>query len=92
MEALRKMTLLPARRLEDFVPQMRDRGRIRPGAFADLTVFDPARILDRATYEDSPQPSTGIDHVLVAGEFVVRDAALVEGATPGRAIRAPAPR
>ncbi|MFN2563661.1 MAG: amidohydrolase family protein [Gemmatimonadaceae bacterium] len=92
MEAVRKMTLLPARRLERAVPAMRDKGRVRVGADADLTVFDPDRVIDRATYERPREYSEGIVHVLVNGAFVVRDAALVDGASPGRPIRRPAAR
>ncbi len=88
-EAIRKMTLEPARRLEGRVPSMRNKGRIREGADADLTVFDPMRIIDRATFEQPAQFSEGIAHVLVEGQFVVRGGRLDEAAAPGRAIRAP---
>lgn len=88
MTALRKMTLLPARRLEGFAPGFRDKGRVRPGADADLTLFDPARVIDRASFEDPFQPSAGIVHVLVAGVFVVRDEANLPGVAPGRGLRA----
>ena len=56
------------------------------GSDADLTIFDPERIIDRATYEAPDQYSEGIAHVLVGGEFVVRDAVLLEDAAPGRPI------
>lgn len=92
MEALRKMTLLPAQRLEASVPQMREKGRIRPGADADITVFDPEIVLDRATFAEPAQPSAGIAHVLVGGSFIVRDGAFQEGTYPGRAIRRSATR
>ncbi|MGH0031019.1 MAG: amidohydrolase family protein [Myxococcota bacterium] len=85
--AVSKLANLPAERLEGFVPAMKRKGRIRLGADADLTVFDPATVVDRATFEDSHQPSAGIPFVLVEGPFVVRDGALVEGALPGRGIR-----
>jgi dihydroorotase len=88
MDALAKMTLLPARRLESFVPDMQRKGRLRVGADADTTVFDPTTVIDLATYENSHQPSAGIPHVLVEGAFVVRDGELVAGAAPGRALRA----
>ena len=87
MDALRKMTLLPARRLEAIVPEMARKGRVQVGSDADLTIFDPERIIDRATYDAPDQYSAGIAHVLVAGTFVVRDGALVEGAQPGRPVR-----
>jgi dihydroorotase len=86
MTALRKMTLLPARRLEGIAPQMRSKGRVKVGADADLVVFDPDTIRDRATYTDSMQFSEGIAHVLVGGTFVLRDGELVEGVTPGQPI------
>lgn len=92
MEAIRKMTLLPAQRLEASVPQMRNKGRIKVGADADLTIFDPARVIDRATFAEPAVPSAGIVHVVVNGTFVVRDEALVAGAVPGVAIRRPVKR
>jgi dihydroorotase len=87
IEALRKMSLLPARRLEDSVPEMRNKGRIRVGADADLAIFDADRVIDRATFEEPAQFSEGFVHVLVSGVFVVRDSQLVEGVTPGQPIR-----
>lgn len=86
MEALAKMTILPARRLEGAAPAMARKGRVQEGADADLTLFDPETVIDRATYEDPTRPSDGIAHVLVEGTFVVRDGAFVEGVAPGRAI------
>ncbi len=88
MDAVRKMTLMPARRLEARAPAMRNKGRIRVGADADLTVFDAARVGDRSTFEKPALPSAGIVHVLVNGMAVVRDGRLVEGVHPGRAVRA----
>ena len=87
MDAVRKMTLLPAQRLEAMSSQMRKRGRVRTGAVADVTVFDPETVLDQATYTEGDRPSEGIEHVLVSGVFVVRDGELVEGVNPGVAIR-----
>ncbi len=88
MQALSKMTLLPARRLENFAPLFRKKGRVQVGADADLTVFDPGTVVDRSSYEKADVPSRGIEHVLVAGTFVVRDTKLVEGVFPGQALRA----
>lgn len=80
------MTLMPARRLENAVPQMKKKGRVQVGADADLTIFDPATITDKATYEDPDQPSEGIMHVLVGGTFIVRDSEPVPDALPGQPI------
>ena len=87
MDAVRKMTLLPARRLERVDPNMKRKGRVQAGADADLVVFNPATVIDRATFEKPAQYSEGIVHVLVNGTFVVRNASLVAGVAPGRAVR-----
>ena len=89
MDGLRKMTLMPAQRLERRVPMMKNKGRIRIGADADLTIFDPERIIDRSTYEEPAKYSEGIKYVLVNGALVVKDGQLQSGISPGRAIRAP---
>ena len=60
MEALRKMSLEPARRLERHTPDMTKKGRVRVGADADLTIFNPTTVIDRATYENAGIPSAGI--------------------------------
>jgi N-acyl-D-aspartate/D-glutamate deacylase len=87
MDAIRKMSLLPAQRLEKAVPAMRGKGRIKVGADADITIFDPATVIDRATFEQPALYSEGIRHVLVGGVFVVRDDKIVDGAKPGKAVR-----
>jgi N-acyl-D-aspartate/D-glutamate deacylase len=89
MTALRKMTLMPAQRLEKRAPAFKDKGRIRIGADADITIFDPAHVIDKATYDEPLQYSEGIPFVLVNGILVVKDGQLVEGVRPGRAARAP---
>jgi N-acyl-D-aspartate/D-glutamate deacylase len=88
MDALAKMTLGPARVLEGWAPAFLSKGRVQIGADADLTVFDPERVADHATFADPYRPSTGIDHVIVAGSFVLRDGTLLEGTTPGRRLLA----
>ena len=80
-EAVRRMTSAVAARIG-----VTDRGLVRPGMFADLAVFDPATIADRATYERPHQLAVGVQHVLVNGTEVWRDGAAT-GATPGRALR-----
>jgi dihydroorotase len=88
MEALRRMTLEPARRLEKRTPAMATKGRLKAGADADVTVFDPATVIDRATYENAAIPSAGIPYVIVGGQVVV-DRGEVTQARPGTAVRAP---
>jgi dihydroorotase len=87
MDAVRKMTLLPAKRLERVDADMKHKGRVQPGADADLVVFDPAKVIDRATFEKPAQYSDGIVHVLVNGTFVVRGSNLVPGVAPGKPVR-----
>lgn len=83
--AVKKMTLLPVQRLEPGAPALKKKGRLSPGMDADITVFDPATVLDRATFQNAKQYSRGIAHVLVGGEVVVRDGKLQkETGGPGR--------
>jgi cytosine/adenosine deaminase-related metal-dependent hydrolase len=89
MDAIRKMTLMPARRLEARVPAMKDKGRIRSGADADVTIFDAAQVIDRSTYREPGTPPVGIQHVIVNGVPVVVKGQVVEGIAPGLAVRAP---
>ena len=88
-EAIRKMALLPAQRLEKIAPQFRGKGRIRVGADADIAVFDAATVIDKATYQAPAEAAVGFKHVLVNGVSVVKDGAVVSGVFPGRAARAP---
>ena len=80
-EGIRKMTSFPALKYG-----LADRGILRPGMAADVVVFDPARLKDRATYENPRRHPEGFEHVIVNGEFVVRDGQHT-GATPGRALK-----
>jgi N-acyl-D-aspartate/D-glutamate deacylase len=89
MEALTKMTLMPAQRLERRVPSMKNKGRIRAGADADLTIFDPQTITDRSTFQEPAQYSEGIRFVIVNGVLIVKDGQLQPGLNPGRPVRAP---
>ncbi|HET9597111.1 MAG TPA: amidohydrolase family protein [Anaeromyxobacteraceae bacterium] len=89
MEALRKMTFLPAQRLEQRAPAFRLKGRLRVGADADVTVFNAQAVLDRATYEHPSLASSGIRFVFVSGVAVVDDGSVVTRSFPGRPVRAP---
>lgn len=86
MDALKKITLMPAQRLENVSAQMKRKGRIQEGSDADITIFDPAHIIDTAGFEGELTYSEGVEFVLVNGQFVVRDGSLVEGARPGQPI------
>ncbi len=92
MTALRKITLMPAQRLEQRVPAMKYKGRIKVGVDADLTLFDPESIKDTATFLEPEKMSSGIPFVIVGGTVVVRDSEIVEEARPGKAIRASLPQ
>lgn len=87
MDALAKMTILPARRLERKSEGMRRKGRLSPGADADITIFDLSAISDRATVEHPEYASEGIHYVLVHGQVVKDPAGLRRGIRPGRPIR-----
>ena len=89
MDAVAKMTLMPARRLEGVAPAFKQKGRLRVGADADIAIFDAATVRERSTFAQPAVPSEGFRHVLVHGEAVVRDGAVVDGAYPGRAARGP---
>jgi N-acyl-D-aspartate/D-glutamate deacylase len=85
MDAIRKMTLMPAQRLERATAAAVRKGRLQVGADADVAVFDLATVADRATYASPVLPAVGFKHVLVNGTPVVRDGQLLE-VTPGRPI------
>ncbi|MGP3928885.1 amidohydrolase family protein [Nonomuraea sp. KM88] len=87
IEAVRRCTLQPAAVLSSVAPQFRRKGRVQAGADADLVVFDLDGVSDRSTYAEPGRPSTGVDHLLVGGEFVVRDGELLPDAMPGKAVK-----
>ncbi|MBM3767318.1 MAG: amidohydrolase family protein [Acidobacteria bacterium] len=87
MEAIRRMTLLPAQRLEPLAPQMKNKGRIKVGADADITVFDAATVRDTGTYQTGPKFAEGIPHVIVNGVVVVENGKTVPNVFPGTAVR-----
>jgi dihydroorotase len=87
MDALRKITLLPAQRVERAMPRMKRKGRLQVGSDADITVFDPATIRERATYKEPHLPSQGIRYVLVNGTLVLDNGEVAEGAAPGQWLR-----
>ena len=86
MDAVAKMTLLPARVLETTARLLPVRAGVQVGADADLTVFDLDNIQDNATFQNPYQASTGIAHVIVNGEFALRDGEVVEDSYPGQRI------
>jgi hypothetical protein len=92
MEALRKMSLMPAQMLERSTPAARQKGRLREGADADIAVFDAGTISDRSTYEKPMEPSVGMRFLLVQGIVVVEDGKIVPGVFPGRALLGPGRR
>lgn len=85
-EAIEKMTLMPAKRLEGISPMMRFKGRIQVGADADITIFNPNTIADQASFENGLKFSAGIQYVLVNGTFVLKNGKTQNGVFPGQAI------
>lgn len=89
MEALRKMTLMPAQMLERSTAAGRLKGRVQEGADADLVVFDPQTISDRSTFQNPMEPSVGVHYLLVGGTVLIDDGKMVENVFPGKAILGP---
>jgi N-acyl-D-aspartate/D-glutamate deacylase len=92
MDALRKMTLMPAQMLERSTPAARQKGRLQEGADADIVVFDDATISDRATFEKPMEPSVGVRYLVVGGTVVVNEGKIVPDVFPGRALLGPGRR
>jgi N-acyl-D-aspartate/D-glutamate deacylase len=85
MTALKKMTIMPANRLEKIAPMMRLKGRLQVGADADITVFDPKTIIDKADFKGLKY-SEGVKYVLINGVMVVENQAIIKNVFPGKAI------
>ena len=85
-EAISKMTIMPARRLENRSPSFLKKGRVKVGADADLAVFNPDTVIDQSTYTDPTKPPIGMNHVIVNGIPVVANGQLEPGAYPGKGI------
>ena len=86
MDALRKMSLMPAEMLERSTPDARRKGRLQEGADADIVVFDAATISDRSTFEKPMEPSVGVRYLVVGGTLVVDEGRIVPEVFPGRAL------
>jgi N-acyl-D-aspartate/D-glutamate deacylase len=86
MDAIRKMSLMPAQMLERSTPSARLKGRLQEGADADVVVFDPLTVSDRSTYQHPMEASIGVEYLIVGGVMVVDRGKLVEGIFPGKAI------
>lgn len=86
MTGIEKMTLLPAKRLEGIAPMMRFKGRIQVGADADIIIFNPDTIIDKATFEKGLEFSAGIEYVMVNGSFILKNGKTVAGAFPGQPV------
>ena len=89
MEALRKMTLMPAQMLERSTPAAHKKGRMQEGADADIVVFDPQTISDRSTFEKPMEPSVGVHELLVGGVLLIDQQKMVSNVYPGNAILGP---
>jgi len=92
MDALRKMSLMPAQMLERSTPAGRQKGRLQEGADADIVVFDAATISDRSTFQKPMEPSFGVHYLVVAGTVLVDDGKIVPDVFPGRALVGPGKR
>jgi N-acyl-D-glutamate deacylase len=89
MEGIAKCTLIPAQILQTSTPAMRRKGRLQVGCDGDIVVFDLATLRDRADFLNMNRPSNGVKHLLVNGEAVIEDGALLRDARPGRPVRRP---
>jgi N-acyl-D-aspartate/D-glutamate deacylase len=86
MDAIRKMSLMPAQVLERSTPAARFKGRLQEGADADVVIFNLQTVTDRATYQHPQEPSQGVEYLLVGGAVLVEKGKLIEGTFPGKAL------
>jgi N-acyl-D-aspartate/D-glutamate deacylase len=86
MDAIRKMSYMPAVRLERCTPDARKKGRLQVGTDADVVILDPATFRDQSTFEKPDVASTGVRYLLVNGTLVIDGGAIVNGIAPGRAL------
>lgn len=86
-DAIKKMSLMPAQTLEDYVPQMKNKGRIQVGMDADIAIFDLNDIKVNATYLEPYHPSEGMSYVLIMGTSIIENGELLLDASPGLPIR-----
>lgn len=86
-DAIAKVSYLPAKYLENAVPQMKKKGRLQAGTDADITVFDPATIAARATFAKPNQTSVGVKYLVVNGSLVIREGKLDAAVFPGKPVR-----
>ena len=89
LDGIRKCTLIPADILTPSTPAMAAKGRLQPGADADVVVFDPATLTDRAEFSAMNRPAEGVRHLLVSGQPVITDGIMDVAARPGRPVRRP---
>jgi N-acyl-D-aspartate/D-glutamate deacylase len=92
MDAIRKMSLMPAQRLEKSTPAGHAKGRLQEGADADVIVFDPQTVTDRATYQKPMEASSGMQFVIVGGTVLIDQGKLVPNTYPGKALVGPGKR
>jgi N-acyl-D-aspartate/D-glutamate deacylase len=86
MDAIRKMSLMPAQVLERSTPSARLKGRLQEGMDADVVIFNPQIVSDRSTYQHPMETSVGVEYLLVGGVILVDKGKLIEGVFPGKAI------
>ena len=89
MDAIRKMSLMPAQVLEKSTPAGHAKGRLQEGADADVVVFDPQTVTDRSTYKAPMEPSTGMQFVIVNGTVLIDQGKMVTDVFPGKALVGP---